>query len=189
MIQQCKYRLYKSGYTVITVTANITSVDFRNLTVKTEFYQLFRKPNNDSIYIDINSNHPPQILRQLPKSISKRLFENSSSKEVFIKSKALYEKCLDNSGFNENLIYHQDNRSKNQHKNIKQRQNKIIWFNPPFSKIVKTNIGQKFFKLINRHFLKHHKMSNMFNKNLIKLTYSCCRYMDPVIASHNRRII
>ena len=112
MIQQCKYRLYKSGYTVITVTANITSVDFRNLTVKTEFYQLFRKPNNDSIYIDINSNHPPQILRQLPKSIRKRLFENSSSKEVFIKSKALYEKCLDNSGFNENLIYHQDNRSK-----------------------------------------------------------------------------
>ena len=98
------------------------------------------------IYIDINSNHPPQILKQLSKSISKRLSENSSSKEVFDKSKTLYEKSLNNSGFYENLIYYQDNRSKNQHKKIKKRQRKIIWFNPPFSKIVKTNIGKKFIK-------------------------------------------
>ena len=76
----------------------------------------------------------------------------------------------------ENLIYHQDNENnKNQHKQIKKRQHKIIWFNPPFSKIGKTNIGKKF---INNHFPKHHKMSKIFNKNTIKLSYSCCRNMD-----------
>ena len=64
-----------------------------------------------------------------------------------------------------------------------------MWSNPPFSKIVKTNIGKKFFKLINHHFPKHHKMSKIFTKNTIKLSYSCCINMDSVTASHNRRII
>ena len=54
---------------------------------------------------------------------------------------------------------------------------------------MKTNIGKKFFKLINRHFPKHHKMSKIFNKKTIKLIYSCCRNMCSVIASHNPRII
>ena len=61
------------------VTTNITSVDFLDLTLnfKTESHQPSRKPNNNPIYIDINSNHPPQILKKLPKSISKRLSKNS----------------------------------------------------------------------------------------------------------------
>ena len=61
--------------------------------------------------------------------------------------------------------------------------------NPPFSKIVKTNIGTMFFKLINRHFPKHHKMSKIFNKNTIKLSYCCCRNIGSVMASHNLKII
>ena len=74
-------------------------------------------------------------------------------------------------------------------KKIKKCQRKMMWFNPPFSKIVKTNIGKKLFKLMNRHFPKHYKMSKIFSKNAIKLSYSCCRTMVPVTASHNRRII
>ena len=137
--------------------------------------------------IDINSNHPPQILKQLPKSSSKRLSKNSSSKEVFGKSKALYKKSLNNSGFHENLIYHQDKGNKNQHKKIKKHQCKRIWFNLPFSRIVKANISKKFLiKLINCHFPKHHKMSKICKKkNTIKLSYSCSRNMGSVIAFHN----
>ena len=165
----------------ITLTTNITSAEFLDLTLhlKTEFHQLFRKPNNDPIYIGINSNHPPQILKQLPKSISERSSENSSSKEVFDKSKTLYQKSLNNSGFYENLIYHQGNGNKNQHTKIKKRQRQIIWFNSPFQKIVKTNIGKKFFKFINRHFSKHPKMLKIFNKNTTKLSYICCKNMGP----------
>ena len=77
-------------------------------------YQPFRKPNNDPKYVDINSNHPPQILKQIPNFISEKLSENSISKEVFDKSKMLYEKSL-----YENLMYHQDNRSKNQNEKFK----------------------------------------------------------------------
>ena len=94
-------RNFKDCRLSITVTMNITSVDFLDstLNLKTDSYQPFRKPNKDPIYLDINSNHPPQTLKQLPKSISKRLSENSSSKEVFDQSKTLYEKSLNNSGF------------------------------------------------------------------------------------------
>ena len=64
----------------------------------------------------------------------------------------------------------------------------MIRFNPPFSKTVKTDIiGQykKFFKLINHHFLKRHKMSNEVT---ITLSYSY-KNMVSVIASHNRQVI
>ena len=114
-------KIFKDWVLSITVTTNITSVDFLELTLylKTESHQPFRKQNNDPIYMDINSNHPVQILKHLPKSISRRLSGNSSSKEVIDKSKALYEKSLNNSGFYENLIYHQGNGNKNKHKKIK----------------------------------------------------------------------
>ena len=122
---RCYFSDYRSYYT------NITAVDFLDLTLnlKTGSYQPFRKRNNEPIHIYINSNHPPQILKQLPKSISKRLSKNSSSKEVFDKSKVLYEKSLENKGFYENLIYHQDNGNKNQHQKIKKRQLKITALN------------------------------------------------------------
>ena len=105
----------------ITVTANITSVDFLNLALnlKTESYQPFRKPNSDPIYRNIDSNYSPQILKEFPKWISKRLSQKSSLKEIFDKSKAIYETSLNNSGFHENLNYHQDNGNKSQHKKIK----------------------------------------------------------------------
>ena len=32
-------------------------------------YQPYRKPNNEPVYIHKQSNHPPKILKELPKSI------------------------------------------------------------------------------------------------------------------------
>ena len=137
--------IFKDRGLSITIATNITSADCLDLTLKlkTKSYQPFRKPNNVPIYIDINLNQPPQILKQLPKFIDERLSKRSSSKEVFDKTKTLYKKSLNKTHFYENLIYHQGNGNKNHHKNIKKRQRKIIWFNLPFSKIVTTNIGKK----------------------------------------------
>ena len=54
-------KIFKDCRLSITVTSNITSVDFLDLTLnlKTESYQLFRKVNSDPICIDINSDQPP----------------------------------------------------------------------------------------------------------------------------------
>ena len=59
----------------------------------------FRKPNNVPLYINIKSNHPWTIIKDLPKMINKRLFELSSNKDEFDKVKLLYEKLSKESGY------------------------------------------------------------------------------------------
>ena len=83
----------------------IRSVEFVNLisNLKTESDQPLRKPNNDPISIYIKWNHPSQIMKKLPKSFTKLLSENSSSKELLGKSKTLCKKYLNNSGFNKKI--------------------------------------------------------------------------------------
>ena len=63
------------------------------------------------------------------------------------------------------------------------------WFNPPYSKTVKTNIGKYFFLLINRHFPPEHKFHKIFNKNTLKLSYSCMPNLKSLINSHNQNIL
>ena len=38
------------------------------------------------------------------------------------------------------------------------RKRKTIWFSPPFSKSIKTNIAAIFLQLVSKHFPKNHKM-------------------------------
>ena len=54
----------------------------------------FRKPNNILLYINVKSNHPLKIKKDLPKMISKRLSELSCNKDEFDMGKPLYEKSL-----------------------------------------------------------------------------------------------
>ena len=49
-------------------------------------YKPYQKSNDEPLYIDKQSNHPPSIPRQLPKPISKRISEISSNEEMFKQS-------------------------------------------------------------------------------------------------------
>ena len=69
------------------------------------------------------------------------------------------------------------------------RQRNIIWFNPPFSKNVKTNIARSFLKLIDTHFPIGNKLHKIFNRNTVKVSYSCMSNVKSIITSHNKRII
>ena len=42
---------------------------------------------------------------------------------------------------------------------------KIIWFNPPYSSNVSANTGKSFLTILERHFLKSHKLYKFFNQN------------------------
>ena len=55
----------------------------------------------------------------------------------------------------------------------KNRKRNIIWFNPPFSKNVSTNIGKNFLNLINKHFPINNEYRKIFNHNTLKISYSC----------------
>ena len=71
----------------ITIQYNLKSVDFLDVTfdLYNNLYKPYRKPNNKPIYIIKQSNHPPNVLKQLPKSIAKRISDTSSSKDTFDK--------------------------------------------------------------------------------------------------------
>ena len=61
-----------------------------------------------------------------------------------------YNKALEKSGFSGNIKYHKQGPLK------RVQARKVIWFNPPYSSHVKTNVGKTFMKLIVKHFPKHH---------------------------------
>ena len=149
-------------------------------------YHPCRKPNEETNYIHISLNHPPSIIKEIPQSIEKRLSILSSSKDIFPESSLYYEKCLKNSGYKTKLQY-QHPKENNQNK--KKRKRKIIWFNPPYSKSVKTNIGRIFIKLISKHFPPNHKFVKIFNKNTIKLSYSCMPNIRSKMNDHNKKIL
>ena len=71
----------------------------------------------------------------------------------------------------------------------KNRQRNIIWFNPPYSMNIQTNIGREFLNLVDKHFPKNHRYNKIFNKNNIKVSYSCTDNLQTIIKKHNRKIL
>ena len=79
-----------------TIKANLHRVNFLGITLdlRNNTYEPYRKPDNHPVDINKNSNHPKTILRELPISISKRLSDLSSNKEIFQKAAPLYFEAL-----------------------------------------------------------------------------------------------
>ena len=125
----------------------------------------FRKPNSGPLYINAKSNHSSAIIKDLPKMINKMLSDLSCHKDEFDKANLLDEKSLQGSGCKTLMSYAETKTKTN--KNGSQN---IIWFNPPFSQNVKTNIGKISLKLTKNHFPKSHRLHKIFNQNIIKLS-------------------
>ena len=153
-------------------------------------YRPYRKPNDETHYIHIQSDDPPSITKQLARSIEKHLLQLSSSKDIFYETTPYYEQRLAICGYNEKLTYHQQGENNENNKNIgKNRKRNIIWFNPPCSKSLKINIGKYFFRLLNKHFPPGHKLCKVLNKKALKLSYSCMLNLKAKIDGHNKKIL
>ena len=50
-------------------------------------------------------------------------------------------------------------------------------------------MGKIFLNLIKKHFPPHHKFHKLFNKNTVKISYSCTRNIKSIINSHNAKIL
>ena len=84
-----------------------------------------------------------------------------------------YEQRLASCGHNEKLTYRQQGENIENNKNIGRNEKRnITWFNPLYSKSLKTNIGKYLFILLNKYFSPAHKLYKIFNKNTLKLSYS-----------------
>ena len=54
---------------------------------------------------------------------------------------------------------------------------------------VTTNIAKCFLNLIDKHFPKRHKLHKIFNRNNVKVSYSCLPNVASIVTSHNKTIL
>jgi hypothetical protein len=118
----------------ITAEVNLNVVNFLDVTfdLNNAKHKTDRKPNDDPLYINRHSNHPPSITRRFPTPINKRIALLSSDEQTFTESTPIYQNALRHSNFDHELTYTQDASQRTR----RNGQRKIIWFNPPFSKSV-----------------------------------------------------
>ena len=147
-------------------------------------YRPFNKSNNEVNYIHKQSNHPPSIIKQLPLSVERWFSKLSSNEKIFNDSIPIYQEALIKAGYNHKLTYQKHDQKKD---NPQQRKRQIIWFNPPYSKNVTTKVGKFFLSLIDKHFPPHHKLHKLFNRNNVKISYSCLPNIKSIINAHNRK--
>ena len=170
----------------ITVEINAKTTDFLDVTLDLETgrYFPYRKSNDRPLYINKSSNHPPNILRNLPAAISRRVSSISCDQQAFLEAAPTYEEALAASGFPGEMKF----IPANQQTKKRQRQRNVTWFNPPYSKSVKTNVGHRFLSLVSKHFPKESSLHKIFNKHTLKVSYSCLPNVASNISSANRKL-
>jgi len=90
----------------------------------------------------------------------------------------LSQDALYKSGYTYKLEFKPPQRAPSQRRN---RSRKIIWYNPPYNKNVKSRIGREFLRLIDECFPAGHKLRKIFNRNTLKLSYSCMPNVQQII--------
>ena len=158
-------QIFQTHGLILEIKCNLKNVDYLDITfdLNTGSYRPYRKSNNDTIYINTKSNHPPSILEQIPAAISKQISTNSSNKQIFQNAAPCYNNILKDYEYKEKIQFQQYKHQQTQPRRNHSRN--IIWFNPPFSSNVETNVARKFLKLAKKHFRKHR-----YHKYLIKIT-------------------
>ncbi|KAJ8041040.1 hypothetical protein HOLleu_15528 [Holothuria leucospilota] len=147
----------------------------------------YSKPNNTTLYIHRKSNHPPAILKHIPEAINKRLSSLSQDENAFNKAKPVYQEALKKSGYEYGLQFTPTStRQARTNKLRPQRKRNIIWYNPPFSKNVSTNIGRTFLKILDEEFPKDHALHKIFNRNTVKISYGCMTNLQQIVSAHNK---
>ena len=166
----------------INIEANKKCVNYLDITLdlKSGTYKPFTKPGNIPQYVSSHSNHPPSVLRSIPEAINRRLSNISSDKQSFDTAIPPYQEALKRSGYGYNLNFNP------QPPNPKRpRSRNVIWFNPPFS----ANIGHKFLRKVDKCFPLNHPLRKIFNKNTLKLSYSCMPNMEAIISTPSLYLI
>ena len=84
-------------------------------------------------------------------------------------------------------LQYQPEQHNNQPKTRRKRN--IIWYTPPYNKRVINNIGKTFLHLIDKEFTKDHPLHKLFNRNNVKISYSCMSNIKQTINMHNKNLL
>ena len=80
-------------------------------------YKPFSKTNTILTYINVSSNHPASIVKQIPNAINIKINRLSSSKNIFNNHKEFYNGAIHNSGNKNELKYIETKRHHNDRDN------------------------------------------------------------------------
>ena len=149
----------------------------------------YMKPNNEIFYVHKRSNHPKEILKNLPKNIENRLSKISANEDIFNDAIPPYQATLDASEYDHKLTFDSNARDTNQRRKNNNRNRNVTWFNPPWSNSVKSNIGAQFLAILKETFPPTHQLYKICNRNTIKLSYRCMPNMRREINKHNNKIL
>jgi len=144
------------------------------------------KPGNTPQYVNVKSNHPPAIIKSIPEGINKRLAQISSDEDCFKNAAQPYQEALRRNGYEYELTYKRYNRKRNENTEKKRRRN-VTWYNPPFDVRVKTNVARRFLKIVDDSFPAEHPLRKIFNRNTLKVSYSCTPNVQSIIDGHNKK--
>ena len=184
-------KLFNNNGLKITIDTGLKSADFLDVTfnLTEEIYKPYKKPNNQLLYVNSQSNHPKSVLKHIPNSVEHRLNAISSNENVFNAAKTEYERALQSAGYNNELEYKEPSETTTPNRKKKNRKRKIIWYNPPYNQSLRTKFGKQFLKLLNKHFPKGHKLHQIINKNNVKLSYSTTKNIKRILQNHNSKIL
>ena len=182
-------KIFKDHGLSLEIQCNHTAMDFLDISLdlKSGLFKPFMKENNVIHYVHNKSNHPPSILKNLPKGVEQRLSKISANEEIFITSTAPYQAALEASGYSHKLKF--DPNARNKPPKNRRRNRKVTWFNPPFNKNVKTNVGKQFLAILRETFPPTDPLHKICNKNTIKVSYRCMNNMKREVSRHNNKIL
>ena len=111
-------KVFKEAGLNITIEANLNTVDFLDITLNLEedTYEPYTKPNNVIQYVNANSNHPKNVLDNIPIGIEKRVNKLSKNEFLFNKHKDTYQEALSRAGYNYIIKYKEKSEEKKQKK-------------------------------------------------------------------------
>ena len=184
-IKQEIIKIFHSHGFKLEIDANRKVVNFLDVTInlETNSFKPYIKPGDSPLYVNSNSNHPPSIIKNIPSGINRRLSSISSTKEIFDQAAPIYQRELKRNGYNFTMKFEEHKKKK------RCRSRKALWFNPPYSLNVKTHVGAKFLKLIDKHFPPGSPLHQILNRNTVKVSYKCLPNMASILTKQNSKVM
>ena len=185
----------------ITCISNVKQVSFLDvcLDLNNELFKPYVKKNSKIQYVAKGSNHPNNILNNIPLNVNRRLQSISSNKKCFETDLHVYQNAIKEAGYDINLNYDRTYDKPRRYNNIQaprldpntkvNRRRNVTWFNPPFNLFCATKVGRKFRDLIEKHFSKGNLIGKLFNKNKLKISYSCVGNLKSKFSAHYRKVL
>ena len=96
-----------------------------------------------------------------------------------------YKKALNECGYRYTLHYEPPTTNKRK----KQPTEQHTLVQPPIQQKHQHQYRTQFLALVDKHVPKDHKLRKIFNRNTIKISYSCMNNTKQIIDNHNKRIL